>query len=62
MTEKLLKQTYFMPHISERWIKDNSVIIHYCVRNKPWNKNYKGCLNKFYEHYNNIETNKHIKL
>ena len=27
MTEKLMKQTYFMPHISERWIKDNSVII-----------------------------------
>lgn len=55
MTEKLLKQTYFMPHISERWIKDNSVIIHYCGKNKPWNKNYKGSLNKFYKYYDDIE-------
>lgn len=61
MTEKLLKQTYFMPHISERWIEDNSVIIHYCGRNKPWNKNYKGCLNKFYEYYDRIDTNKKTK-
>lgn len=55
MTEKLLKQTYFMPHISERWIKDNSVIIHYCGRNKPWNKLYKGSLNSFYDYYKNIK-------
>lgn len=55
MTEKLLNQTYFMPHINERWIKDNSVIIHYCGKNKPWKKNYKGVLNSFYDFYNNIE-------
>lgn len=61
MTEKLLKQTYFLPHISERWIKDNSVIIHYCGRNKPWKKHYKGCLNQFYEYYEKIEINKKIK-
>ncbi len=54
MTEKLLNQTYFRPHISERWIKDNSVIIHYCGKNKPWKKGYKGKLNKFYEYYDNI--------
>lgn len=51
MTEKLLNQRYFLPHINERWIKDNSVIIHYCGKNKPWNKNYKGILNKFYNKY-----------
>ena len=45
MTEKLLNQTYFMPHVNDRWIKDNSVIIHYCGKNKPWKKKYKGILN-----------------
>lgn len=55
MTEKLLNQTYFMPHINERWIKENSVIIHYCGKNKPWKKNYKGSLNKFYNYYENID-------
>lgn len=55
MTEKLLKQTYFMPHISERWIKDNSVIIHYCGKNKPWNNKYKGTLNQFYNYYDKLD-------
>lgn len=55
MTEKLLKQNYFMPHINEKWIKENSVIIHYCGRNKPWNKKYNGTLNKFYDFYNNMD-------
>lgn len=55
MTEKLLKQTYFLPHINERWIKENSVIIHYCGKNKPWNKKYKGTLNSFYDYYEKID-------
>ena len=55
MTEKLLNQTYFLPHISEKWIEDNSVIIHYCGKNKPWKSNYKGTLNKFYDYYNDIK-------
>lgn len=55
MTEKLLNQTYFMPHINTRWIEENSVIIHYCGKNKPWNKKYKGSLNKFYNFYDKIE-------
>lgn len=58
MTEKLLNQTYFMPHINERWIKENSVIIHYCGKNKPWKKDYKGTLNKFYDEYSKIEVNR----
>lgn len=58
MTEKLLTQTYFMPHINERWIKENSVIIHYCGKNKPWKSNYKGTLNEFYEYYDNIKIKK----
>lgn len=55
MTEKLLNQSYFMPHINERWIEENSVIIHYCGRNKPWKAKYKGSLNKFYNFYESIE-------
>lgn len=51
MTEKLLNQKYFRPDISFKWIEENSVIIHYCGRNKPWNTKYKGILNKFYEDY-----------
>ena len=30
------------------WVKKHSVIIHYYGRNKPWNKNYNGILNYFY--------------
>lgn len=58
MTEKLLNQTYFLPHINERWIEDNSVIIHYCGKNKPWKEDYKGSLNKFYNKYLEIELNR----
>ena len=35
--------------INLRWIKENTVIIHYCGRNKPWNKDYIGTLNCFYK-------------
>jgi len=58
MTEKLLNQAYFLPHVNERWIEENSVIIHYCGRNKPWKKDYKGSLNKYYLEYENIEVNR----
>lgn len=30
------------------WIRRNSVIIHYCGRNKPWKDNYVGKLDVFY--------------
>lgn len=43
-----------MPHINTRWIKENSVIIHYCGKNKPWKKNYKGSLNEFYNYYDKL--------
>ena len=33
------------------WIENNSKIIHYCGKNKPWNAKYKGVLNKFYNKY-----------
>lgn len=30
------------------WVRANSVIIHYCGRNKPWKENYFGILDVFY--------------
>ncbi|MGN0628085.1 MAG: glycosyltransferase family 8 protein [Oscillospiraceae bacterium] len=30
------------------WIRKNGVIIHYCGKNKPWNENYTGILDVFY--------------
>jgi lipopolysaccharide biosynthesis glycosyltransferase len=31
------------------WVKDNTVIIHYCGRNKPWRSKYRGILDVFYK-------------
>ncbi|MGM9662185.1 MAG: glycosyltransferase family 8 protein [Oscillospiraceae bacterium] len=30
------------------WVRENSVVIHYCGKNKPWNENYVGVLGVFY--------------
>ena len=32
-----------------KWIKENTVIIHFYGRNKPWNKEYIGALDVFYK-------------
>jgi len=34
--------------IDLKWIRKNTIIIHYYGKNKPWKKNYKGILNCFY--------------
>lgn len=31
------------------WVRKNTVIIHYCGKNKPWNDHYYGILNIFYQ-------------
>lgn len=31
------------------WVRDNSVVIHYCGKNKPWNVGYTGTLGIFYQ-------------
>lgn len=41
------------PKITIDWVKDNTVIIHYCGRNKPWKKKYHGILDEFYHKYEN---------
>ncbi len=30
------------------WVRQNSVVIHYCGKNKPWNGDYTGVLGVFY--------------
>ena len=39
--------------IDLEWVRKNTVIIHYYGRNKPWNKNYIGKLNIFYNEIEN---------
>jgi lipopolysaccharide biosynthesis glycosyltransferase len=34
--------------INKEWIELNTIIIHYCGRNKPWKKIYFGILSKWY--------------
>ncbi len=36
------------------WVRQNSAIIHYCGRNKPWKENYFGLLGEFYFKYENM--------
>lgn len=31
------------------WVRQNSVVIHYCGKNKPWNDDYSGVLGVFYQ-------------
>jgi len=54
LTEKLIVSKRLLPNISDDWIRENTVIIHYCGKNKPWNKKYKGRLDKFYNFYDKM--------
>ncbi len=50
MTERLY-QTHvpFEAGLDLDWVRRNSIIIHYCGRNKPWKENYVGQLDVFYK-------------
>jgi lipopolysaccharide biosynthesis glycosyltransferase len=49
MTENLyMAHTPFEKGFDLDWVRKNSVIIHYCGRNKPWKSNYIGQLDVFY--------------
>jgi len=49
MTERLfLLHAPFEKELDLDWVRRNSVIIHYCGRNKPWKENYFGQLDVFY--------------
>ncbi|MCU9613380.1 glycosyltransferase family 8 protein [Caldibacillus lycopersici] len=36
------------------WIKENTVFIHYCGKEKPWHDDYKGELGSFYKAYEDL--------
>lgn len=38
----------------EDWIMKNTSILHYCGKDKPWNKNYRYRFRNIYRHYENI--------
>lgn len=49
MTERLFQaHVPFDRDLNLDWVRENSVIIHYCGRNKPWKKHYLGQLDVFY--------------
>jgi lipopolysaccharide biosynthesis glycosyltransferase len=50
LSDRFLKQysTKNRIKISLAWVKENTVFIHYCGRNKPWKSPYFGVLNVFY--------------
>lgn len=37
--------------IDMKWVEENTAIIHYCGKNKPWKKNYHGLLGQYYIEY-----------
>ena len=52
MTERMLISPKSLKNsIDFIWVKENSAIIHYCGRNKPWKENYSGVLDSFYKIY-----------
>lgn len=49
MTEALYQRhAPFEKNLNLDWVREHSVIIHYCGRNKPWKDTYIGKLNVFY--------------
>lgn len=49
MTERLyILRAQLEKEIDMEWVRKNSVIIHYCGKNKPWKRNYIGHLDVFY--------------
>ncbi len=39
------------------WVRQNTAIVHYCGRNKPWKEKYIGSLNRFY-----LELEQQVKI
>ncbi len=50
MTENLfMLHAPFEKNLNMEWVRNHSVIIHYCGRNKPWKSGYIGGLDVFYK-------------
>lgn len=52
-------QYYFRSNgqIDENWVIRNTSILHYCGKEKPWNKKYKYRFGNLYRHYENLCVN-----
>ena len=49
MTERLFALRLLTSHkMSVDWVRENSAVIHYCGRNKPWRPGYIGMLDVFW--------------
>jgi len=49
ITERLFQMhAPFEKRFDLDWVRKNSIIIHYCGKNKPWRENYVGQLDVFY--------------
>ena len=52
MTERMmLKPKSIKNDVDLNWVEQNSAIIHYCGRNKPWKDSYIGLFDRFYKQY-----------
>jgi len=36
------------------WVMENTVVLHFCSKKKPWKPNYSGRFNVLYKHYMNL--------
>lgn len=53
MTDRMLMAQQLLPdsQINIEWVENNSRIVHYLGRSKPWKKNYQGRLGYLYRRY-----------
>lgn len=52
MTEKMMLSPKSIKNdVDFNWVDQNSAIVHYCGRNKPWKDNYNGVLDCFYNRF-----------
>lgn len=36
------------------WVMDNTAVLHFCGKNKPWKKRYRGRFSSLYKHYQHL--------
>ena len=44
------------------WVMQNTAVLHFCGKNKPWNADYKNPFGMLYLHYMNLTTRKLHKV
>lgn len=60
LSERAIRKCKFINgvKINNGWIEENTVLIHYIGKNKPWNDKYRGILKEYYTKYVNFKINK----